>query len=214
VLTGRVVVVAGDLIDLAGHLRDLGATVEPMAPPFDARDEVAARLAAIADRTGGVDVVVHAHLELAALTPADVTRIDDAAWDRQADAHLRAALFVAQAAFVQLRDRGGRIVFVTSTGGLLGEARFVAHTTAGEGVRALAKSAARQWGAHGITVNCVAVPLPMLGADLLEGVEPPALGRPATARDVAGVIALLGSDNAGAITGATIPVDGGVVMIP
>ena len=86
--------------------------------------------------------------------------------------------------------------------------------TAAEGMRSLAKSAARQWGERGITVNCVAPPLGLLGADTPAAVDRPALGRAPTVEDLAHAIAVLASDAARSITGATIPVDGGVVMLP
>jgi 3-oxoacyl-[acyl-carrier protein] reductase len=86
-------------------------------------------------------------------------------------------------------------------------------------MRAMAKSAARQWGERGITVNCVAPPVelmaPARGApDGLALTEPP-LGREPDARaDVAPVVALLAAAPAHFVTGATIPVDGGLVMAP
>jgi NAD(P)-dependent dehydrogenase (short-subunit alcohol dehydrogenase family) len=77
-------------------------------------------------------------------------------------------------------------------------------------MRSLAKVAARQWGSAGITVNCVAV-----AVDPSErGPLPPALGRSVDIRrDVAAAVAMLAGAGARAITGVTIPVDGGVVMM-
>ncbi len=102
-------------------------------------------------------------------------------------------------------------------GGLVG---LVPVTAAMEGLRALAKSAARSWGAQGFTANCIAV------ADQLflgPGMEAPAsptrnteaLGRaPDARREIAPVVAFLVGDGGAAVTGATITVDGGVVMTP
>lgn len=198
-LDGRVVVITGDRFGLGDHLRELGATVH------EAFDEAAST-------SGRIDVVAHVP-EVApyARTLAD-TSADE--WDARGEAQLRAALFVCQAAFAHLKDHGGRIILVTPTAGLVGAAGFVPIATASEGMRSLAKSAARQWGEHGITVNCVAPSLALLGADVAAAVDPPALGRTATVEDLARTIAVLASDAAGSITGATIPVDGGVVMLP
>jgi NAD(P)-dependent dehydrogenase (short-subunit alcohol dehydrogenase family) len=91
---------------------------------------------------------------------------------------------------------------------MTGAAGFVPEATAAEAARGLAKSAARQWGEHGITVNCVAV---AAGEDLtLAGA---ALGRPADVRtDVAAAVAMLAGPLGGFVTGVTVPVDGGVRM--
>jgi NAD(P)-dependent dehydrogenase (short-subunit alcohol dehydrogenase family) len=84
----------------------------------------------------------------------------------------------------------------------------------------MAKSAARQWGEWGLTVNCVAPPVELMAP---AGGTPPAglalaeraLGRgPDRRTDVAPVVALLAADAAHFVTGATIPVDGGSVMAP
>ena len=93
------------------------------------------------------------------------------------------------------------------------------YATAVEGIRALAKSAARQWGEAGVRVNCVAPPVEVVAPEL--GVTGPAmvgelsLGRgPGVRADVAPVVALLTSDAAHFVTGATVVVDGGVLMVP
>ena len=86
-----------------------------------------------------------------------------------------------------------------------------------EGVRALAKSAARQWGGARIRVNCVAPRAELLAPDagpLSPDVAEPALaGVPADVGAVASAITLLAAEGI-VVTGATIVVDGGVVMIP
>jgi 3-oxoacyl-[acyl-carrier protein] reductase len=133
---------------------------------------------------------------------------------------LRAALHCCQAAGRELSERGGRLVLVTPTIALTGAAGLVPYATAVEGMRAMAKSAARQWGERGITVNCVAPPVELMAParaaapDGLALTAPP-LGREPDARaDVAPVVALLAAEAAHFVTGATIPVDGGLVMAP
>lgn len=196
-IDGRAFVIVNDQLGLGDHLGELGATVYGS---FDAADVASNEIHAVVH----VPVVAPAPLSLAETTEAE--------WNAHGEAQLSAALITCQTAFTHLRDRGGRIILVTPTAGLVGAAGFVPIATATEGMRALAKSAARQWGRHGITVNCVAPPLSLLGADAPAPVDPPALGREATAGDLARAIATLASDEAASITGATIPVDGGVVM--
>ena len=96
------------------------------------------------DALGPLDAVVHAAVDPDALVRSRIVDTADADWDRRCEAPLRAALVCAEAAFAQLEDRGGRLVFVTPTVSLTGAAGLVAYTTAVEGIRALAKSAARQ----------------------------------------------------------------------
>ena len=143
---------------------------------------------------------------------------DHAGWDARCEAVLRGGLVCAAATYRQLADRGGRFLVVTPTVALTGAAGLVPVVTALEGLRALAKSAARQWGSAGITVNCLAPPLQLVApgsAAADPAVEAPALGRlPDGRADVAPVVGLLAGDEARFVTGATIVVDGGVVMTP
>jgi 3-oxoacyl-[acyl-carrier protein] reductase len=168
-------------------------------------------------RDDPVALVVHAAVDPFALEPRSLadTSLED--WQRSCDAVLRSALECAQAAYRSLHRSGGVLVFVTPTVGITGAAHLVAYAAAVEGVRALAKSAARQWGGAGIRVNCVAPRVELLapdGGSLSPDVAEPALGAvPADARAVASAIALLASEGF-VVTGATIVVDGGVVMIP
>lgn len=85
-------------------------------------------------------------------------------------------------------------------------------------MRLLAKSAARQWGAAGIRVNCLApapehVPIGVASAEL--ALSPPALGSAgAPEADLGPIAAWLLSDDAHFLTGATLCADGGVWMAP
>ncbi len=171
---------------------------------------------ATADALGPPDLVVHALTDPRALAATPIADTEPIAWDERCEGVLRAALATAQGAWEVLRARGGRIVFVTPTVALTGAANLVPYVSAVEGIRALAKSAARQWGTDGITVNCVAPPVELVGdAASPPGLEATALGREPDARaDVAPVLALLAAPGAHFVTGATIVVDGGRVMAP
>jgi 3-oxoacyl-[acyl-carrier protein] reductase len=98
-------------------------------------------------------------------------------------------------------------VFVTPSFGLTGAAGLVPLATAAEGVRSLTKTAARQFGADGIRVSCVArrVAGPVVAIPTFD--DP-------TIEDVAGAVALLASEAASGVTGATLVVDGGTVLVP
>jgi 3-oxoacyl-[acyl-carrier protein] reductase len=166
---------------------------------------------------GPVGLVVHADLDPRALEPQAVaaTSLDD--WQRRCEAVLWGAFETAKRAHGLLQPAGGLLVFVTPTIGMTGAAHLVPLATAIEGVRSLARVAARQWGPAGIRVNCVAPSVEAfarvdgrLGPDVAE----PALGAGRVhAGSVAALVALL-ADERVAVTGATVAVDGGVVMTP
>jgi len=139
--------------------------------------------------------VVHVGCDSDALIPAPLIDTNESSWEQRCEAVVLDALHRAQEAFSSFEGGGGRIIFVMPSVSLVGAVGLVPLTTALEGVRALAKSAARQWADHGITVNCI-------------------VGDIERRDEIAGVVDFLGGEAGGAITGQTIVVDGGSVMLP
>jgi 3-oxoacyl-[acyl-carrier protein] reductase len=126
---------------------------------------------------------------------------------------------VKRASKGMLKARFGRIILVSSVVGLLGSAGQVNYSASKSGLVGLARSVTRELGGRGITANVVApgfVETDMT-AELPEEQQAAYLkqipaGRYASASEVAKVIAWLASDDAGYISGAVIPVDGGLGM--
>jgi NAD(P)-dependent dehydrogenase (short-subunit alcohol dehydrogenase family) len=166
-----------------------------------------------------LDLLVHSWVDPAALQERSVADTPEDVWTAAAEGSLRAAIDVAQRAFPALRASGhGRIVYVVPTIGSAGAAGFSAYCAAAEGLRALAKSLAKQWGKYAITANSLLVAPQLVvagetGERLAAGVSiaVPALGGPADpATDLAPVVALLASDDAHYATGSTLSLDGGL----
>jgi 3-oxoacyl-[acyl-carrier protein] reductase len=224
-LAGKRVVVTGTETELGRALLDGVLTGAPghavgiASDALETKEQVDSQLADAVDRMRGPpDVVVHTAMPEIAFARVDFADVDDARWDAVWEGTMRTTLFVLQASFRAMQGRGGSIVLVTPTVSMSGAEHLVPYTTAVEGQRLMAKSAARQWGPDGIRVNCVA-PAPEqipIGVDSMSvSLAPPALGGPGdVVTDVAPVVVWLASDAAHFVTGVTVCADGGVWMAP
>ncbi|GAA1197485.1 3-oxoacyl-ACP reductase FabG [Pseudonocardia alaniniphila] len=178
---------------------------------------VDAAFAEIEDKHGPVQVLV----SNAGITDDGLLmRMSEESFTRVVDANLTAAYRVAKrASRGMLKAKSGRMVFVSSVVGLSGGAGQVNYAASKAGLVGLARSVARELGSRGITANVVApgfvdtdMTRALSDARRAEILGQIPLGRYASTDEVAATVTWLGSENAGYITGAVIPVDGGLGM--
>ena len=147
-------------------------------------------------------------------------RMSEDDWTSVLDTNLTGAFRVAKrASKSMLRARKGRLIFVSSVVGLSGSAGQANYAASKAGLVGLARSLARELGSRSITANVIApgfVDTDMTAAlgeeRRAEIVGQVPLGRYASPDEVAKVVRFIASDDAGYITGAVVPVDGGLGM--
>jgi 3-oxoacyl-[acyl-carrier protein] reductase len=178
---------------------------------------VESAFAAVEEHWGPVEVLVaNAGITRDGL----VMRMSEDAFTDVIDANLTGSFRVAKRAIAKmLRLHHGRIIFLSSVGayvGLPGQANYAASKA---GLVGMARAMAREVGSRQITVNVVApgvVETDMTGAldeeRMAAMTAQVPLGRVGTVDDVAGVVGFLASDGAAYVTGAVVPVDGGLGM--
>src|SRR5699024_7878309 len=145
-------------------------------------------------------------------------RMSDDDWDAVLDTNLTGAFRVAKRASKgMLRLRRGRIVFISSVVGLLGNAGQVNYAASKAGLVGMARSIARELGSRSITENVVAPGFveTEMTAELSESKRDEykatiPMGRYAEVDEICGVVEFVASDAAAYVTGAVIPVDGGL----
>jgi 3-oxoacyl-[acyl-carrier protein] reductase len=185
----------------------------------DVTDQVSvdAAFGRVEERYGPVEILV---ANAGVTRDTLLLRMTEEDFSQVVDTNLTGAFrVVRRAARGMLRARKGRIVLIGSVVGLLGSPGQANYAATKAGLIGMARSLARELGGRGITVNVVApgfVESDMTAelteqrrAEILAGIP---LARYATADEVARVVRWVASDEAAYITGAVIPVDGGLGM--
>jgi len=232
-VSGRVVLVTGGNrgigLAIAESFRDGGDTVavtyrdKPVEGYLSVQcdvtspEEIERAFGEIEDQVGAVEVLVsNAGMNADQL----LLSMKEEAWRSVIDANLNGAYRVARRATPKMiRARRGRIIFISSVVGMTGSPGQTNYAATKAGLIGLARSLAREIGGRGVTVNVVApgfVATDMTAqlsearqAQILEQVP---MKRMASPSEVASLVRFLASDEAGYITGAVVPVDGGLGM--
>lgn len=186
---------------------------------FDVSQTAAAEaaVAEVAKRLGRLDVLVlSAGISLDGL----LLRLKDDDFDRTLAVNLKGAVACARGALKpMMRAKGGRIIFVSSVVGEMGNVGQTAYAASKAALLGVAKSLAREYASRNITVN--AVTPGFIETDMTRDLPDEAktamlsavpLGRPGTAAEVAAAVVFLASDEAGYVTGHALRVNGGMYM--
>ncbi|WP_143708036.1 SDR family NAD(P)-dependent oxidoreductase, partial [Gordonia terrae] len=175
-----------------------------------------------AEATGNIDILV---CNAAAIPwPKPLHEYPETDWQTALDAGVSATFHTMREAFPYMSERGGRIITMGSIGGVRGVKGAGGYAATKAAIIGLTRVAANDWAQYGITANCV-LPMGMskawedLLASLPEGTDTfaavhmrhNAVGYPGDAeKDIGPVVSFLGSDDSRYVTGAVIPVDGGL----
>jgi 3-oxoacyl-[acyl-carrier protein] reductase len=193
---GKAIVLQGDMADAAVP----AALVKETAASF-----------------GPVDILVNNAGEM---TDAAVVDMSDEVWERSITVNLTSVFRCSRAAIPAMKERKwGRIINISSQVVYTGSNKHAHYTAAKAGLLGLTFSLAKELGTFGITANIVApgriltdmLTVRMSGREE-EWMKQTPMKRFGTAEEVASAIAYLASESAGYITGATIHVNGGLVM--
>ncbi len=223
---GAITYVADLTLDAAktvsGEIGAAGGTAEAVQLDATDNDELRALYERI-DASHGKLHVLHNQVGMPGAGGLDVSEAD---FDRAIEVNVKTAFYVAALGYelVKKADRKGSITMTASTAALVGSPFSPLYSLTKGALTSYTRALALVGGPDGVRVNVICpgpVDTPMLptffgrdpGADMADlmgafiALIP--LQRPATPAEIAGVVAFLASDDAGFVTGATIPVDGG-----
>jgi NAD(P)-dependent dehydrogenase (short-subunit alcohol dehydrogenase family) len=194
--------------ETADAIRALGVRSAHARADASRPEQMHALVETIAAELGGLDVYVHA--PSGGFEPRPAEDVDEPLWDAALDSTAKGFMFASQAAFRQMRGRGGVIIAITDVAGLQAWPRFAAHCAAKAAQIQLVKCLAADWGREGVRV-CGVAPGPVLMPVGVTGdSEETVLGHLGEPADVA--LAVRYCIEADFFTGQNLIVDGGRLL--
>ncbi|WPO98756.1 3-oxoacyl-ACP reductase FabG [Pseudomonas sp. HR96] len=202
---------------IAATLKEHGVTGTGLALNVCDEASVSAALAAIQEQFGAPAILVNN----AGITRDNLMmRMKDDEWNDVIDTNLNSLFRLSKGVLRGMtKARWGRIISIGSVVGAMGNGGQVNYAAAKAGLEGFSRALAREVGVRGVTVNSVTPgfidtdmtrELPQAQREALLTQIP--LGRLGQAEEIAQVVAFLASEGAGYVTGATIPVNGGMYM--
>ena len=204
--------------ETADEARRIGSRALPIVADVSNRTEVVKMVEKTVETFGKIDILVN---NAGIFSSVPLNEITEEEWDRMMDVNLKGVFLCSQAAMRFMKDqRSGKIVNIASLAGKVGGIFAGANYAASKaGVICLTKSLAKRLAPYGINVNAVAPA--MIETDMIQDwpkevkqsfLRQIPLGRFGKPEEVAETVLFLVSDGANYITGATIDVNGGLLM--
>jgi NAD(P)-dependent dehydrogenase (short-subunit alcohol dehydrogenase family) len=202
---------------IAEQLNSKGAKIEIFQADLSQKDSAEKLVAAVKAKLGDIDILIN---NAGLMTDASIIEMSNELWDQALNINLTAAFKLIRAcAPSMVAKKWGRIINISSQVALTGSANHAHYATAKAGLLGLTYSAAKEYGASGVTVNAVLpgrIETNMIAqrsiGRLDEWLSQTPLNRLGRPDEVAGMINFLASEMASYVTGAAINVNGGLVM--
>jgi 2-hydroxycyclohexanecarboxyl-CoA dehydrogenase len=215
--------------EVVAAIEEAGGSAKGVICDVGDREQVFNMVESTVRHFGGLDVLVNNAQGFGTAKNPTVGNIhmpledfDEDVWEYTFRTGLMATMWAMKAAFPHMKERGGKIINFGSQGGQRGTAGTAAYNAAKEGIRALTRTAAREWGRYGINVNVIN---PAIWTDAMDSyfaqqspefkeaqlAEVPLRGF-GTPEDVGAVAVFLASKDSDFITGDTIMLDSGRFM--
>ena len=208
---------AAEAKQIAEQLNSKGLKVEIFQADLSQKDSVDKLVASVKAKLGEIDILIN---NAGLMSDASIIEMSDELWDQAININLTAAFKMIRAcAPSMVSKKWGRIINISSQVALTGSANHAHYATAKAGLLGLTYSAAKEYGASGVTVNAVLpgrIETNMIAqrsiGRLDEWLAQTPLNRLGRPDEVAGMINFLVSETASYVTGAAINVNGGLVM--
>ena len=202
---------------LAEELKSKGAKIELFGADLSKSGSAEDLVKQVKAKLGGIDILVN---NAGFMSDAGITTMSDQVWDEAINLNLTVAFKLIRAtADDMVAKKWGRVINVSSQVALAGSANHAHYSAAKAGLLGLTYSAAKEFGASGVTVNAVLpgrIETNMISdrsvGRMDEWLKQTPLGRLGKSEEVASMIAFLVSEKATYVTGAAINVNGGLVM--
>ncbi len=203
----------------AAEIEKLGVRALYVPCDVSRREEVDAAVSRTVEALGGVDILVNNATWTGGTANKTFLEHSGEDFDSHFAVAVKGTFHFMQACFPHLRDRGGKVINLSSAAGSERSAGFAAYSAAKEAVRAITGVAAREWGPSGVCVNAICPSAETPGSQDFYAAHPEVLKRVLSTsalgrlgdpeRDIGRAVVFLATNDSDFVTGQTLWVDGG-----